>query len=170
MRRDKLQRYAAKLAGESGTIWSKTTSSAYFCFQGTCVRIADHLPNTGSVNASGATLSVIMTSNPDQYILQQHSTGKLSVINYKTAKEILRSIHAISDVFRYPVTPFKLEKDFLMTLTTVNPDTILGEPSSSFTKPQLKQVESYVRQAKKNRMLRKADVRKEEKSSNHLII
>lgn len=167
--RDKLQRYAARLVGEEGTIWSKTTCSAYFNFQGTSVRISDHLPKSGNVNASGATLSIIMTSNPDQYILQQHSTGRLSVVNYDRAKEILRSVSAISDVFRYPVTPFKLEKDFMETLTTVNDNTVLGEPTTSFTKAQMSTIKSYFKQAKKNRLTKATKLRKEEKSSNHLL-
>lgn len=138
---DKLQKYACSKAGEENTIWSKTTNSAYYNFNGTSLRISDHLPTTGAVNSSGTTMSIISTSNKDQYILLQYSTGRLRVISYNQAKEIVRSISMVSDVFRYPGTPFRLEKELLATLET---GTILGVPVKAFSENQLTTIKAIV--------------------------
>ena len=164
--KDKLQKYALSKVGKDNVIWSKSTNSAYFNFQGTALRISDHLPSSGSVNQSGATLSIIITSNPDQYILQQHSTGRLSVLTYNRAKEIIRSMVSISDVFRYPKCPFQLEKEFVDTLVTG--DNILGEPLKSFTQAQLNQINSLVKNAKNRRHLKEMELRKQERTNEHL--
>lgn len=163
---DKLQKYACKLVGEENTIMAKSTCSAYFNFQGTTVRISDHLPTAGSINGSGASLSIIITSNPDQYILQQHSTGRLSVVNYTRAKEILRSVVLISDVFRYPQTPFRLEKDVLDA--AVPTMSVLGEPLTSFTEKQQTSIKHMVANARNRRVLEMSYARKKERKEEHL--
>ena len=165
MTADKLQKYACKLVGKDNTIWAKSTRSAYFNFMGTTVRISDHLPTAGSVNGSGASLSIIITSNPDQYIIQQHSTGRLSVVNYTRAKEIIRSVTAISDVFRYPQTPFRLEKE---VIDSMSPTSVLGEPLTSFTEKQQKSIKMMTTNARNRRMLEMAEARKKERKEEHL--
>ena len=163
---DKLQKYAMRQVGQENTIWSKSTHSAYFNFQGTTVRISDHLPTGGSVNGSGASLSIIITSKPDQYILQQHSTGRLSVITYNQAKEIIRGVVYISDVFRYPQTPFRLEKEVIDAATPET--TVLGEPLSGFTEGQQKMIRNLVTNARGRRIQKMAQERKTERKEEHL--
>lgn len=163
---DKLQKYAMKLVGQDNTIWSKTTRSAYFNFNGTTVRVSDHLPTAGSINSNGVSLSIIITSNPDQYILQQHSTGRLTVVNYERAKEIMRSVSVVCDVFRYPNTPFRVEKEIVDGIT---PSTsVLGEPLESFTTGQQKYLKTMVQSARSKRMSAMSQTRKKERQEEHL--
>ena len=166
MTADKLQKYGCKLVGEENTIWAKSTCSAYFNFQGTTVRVSDHLPTAGSVNGSGASMSIIITSNPDQYILQQHSTGRLSVVNYTRAKEILRSVAAISDVFRYPQTPFRLEKEVIDEITPTH--SVLGEPMDSFTEKEQRTIRVMTTHARNRRLQKMAEQRRQERKEEHL--
>ena len=163
---DKLQKYACRLVGVDNTIWSKSTRSAYYNFNGNTVRVSDHLPTTGSINSNGVTFSIIITSHPNQYILQQHSTGRLSVVTYERAKEILRSVSALSDVFRYPVTPFRVAKEVVDSVTPAT--TILGEPMGSFTDGQLKYIKTMVSGARDRRTSKMAQERKKERHEEHL--
>jgi glycerol-3-phosphate cytidylyltransferase-like family protein len=158
---DKLQKYAYRIAGAENTIWSQHTNSAYFNFNGTSIRISDHLPTTGGINGSGITLSLISTPTEGVYVLQRHETGRLSVVTYKQAKEIIRSITYVSGVFKYPQTPFKLEME------SYKKDNILGVPVSSFTDKQLKKVKLIARNAEiartqKVSQLMKAEVKGEQ--------
>ena len=167
---DRLQKYAATRVKDrnADVIWAHNTRSAYFNFNGSTLRISDHLPLAEKANTAGVTMSIIMTPNPDQYILQQHSTGFLSVVNYEQAKEIVRSFQAVSDIFKYPQTPFKVEKEFINTVTAADKDTILGVPSSQFTKKQLTMIKGVVAQARQRQQQLKAAATKVEKAENHL--
>ena len=165
---DKLQKYAYKMTGAANTIWAQSTNSAYFNFQGTTVRISDHLPTAGKVNGSGVALSIITTSNPDQYILQRHSTGKLSVLNYKQAKDVIRSIKYVSDVFRYPQTPFRLEREIMVDIKADK--TIMGVPVESFTPGQLKHIRMMATTAQQNRQKKITELKHKEEITEHLKV
>lgn len=167
---DRLQKYAATRVKDpkSDVIWAQNTRSAYFNFSGSTLRISDHLPLTEKANTAGVTMSIIITPNPDQYVLQQHSTGFLSVVNYEKAKEIVRSFQAISDIFRYPQTPFKIEKEYVDSITAEDKDLILGVPKEQFTKKQLTMVKTVVNQVKQRQMQIKANATRKEKVEEHL--
>lgn len=167
---DRLQKYAATRVKDAkkDVIWAQNTNSAYFNFNGSTLRISDHLPLAEKANTAGVTMSIIMTPNKDQYVLQQHSTGLLSVVNYEKAKEIVRSFQALSDIFKYPVTPFKLEKEFVESITASDKSMILGMPSDQFTKKQLLAIKAIVNQAKQRRMIVKSNATKVEKATEHI--
>ena len=164
---DKLHKYAASrvLDKNKDIIWSATTNSGYFNYNGNTLRISDHLPVSGAAAKPGVTMSIIITSDPDAYVLQQHSTGRLSVVNYETAKEIIRSFAALSDIFRYPIAPFRLEKEFLESDPKT---TILGIPLEHFSEKQIAQINSYATQANQKRLLDKQKVTNLEKVQEHL--
>ena len=160
---DKLQKYAASkvVNKDKDVIMSMSTKSAYFNFNGNTLRISDHLPASGKSTAPGVTLSIIITSDPNAYILQHYATGRLSVITYERAKEIIRSIGALSDIFRYPITPFRMEKEVLDTAPEKK--TVLGIPEAMFTPKQMELIKNMVNQAISN-------ATKKEKSENHLKV
>lgn len=152
--KDKLQNYAATKVKDSNSdiIASKSTNSAYFHFNGNVLRISDHLPK--NAQPSTATMSIIITPNPDAYVLQKSSTGRLSVVNYKQAKEIVRSFDAISDVFSYPEMPFHLENETVKAILKENGidnKMVLGLPRDSFTPTQIQQIDKIVTEVKNNR-------------------
>ena len=149
---DKLQKYAAMQVEDrhQDVIASKETRSFYFNFHGNTLRISDHLPN----QASTATMSIIMTSDPNLYVLNQHHTGRLTVVNYSQAKQLVKSFSLLGDIFRKPEVPFAMDKDVMDALkgnAKEGSSTIMGVPSSLFTPKQLAQIGSYVRQAYDNR-------------------
>ena len=80
---DKLQRYAASKVRnkEKDIILSKDTMSAYYNYSGSILRISDHLARENS----GATMSIIITSDPNLYVLNHYPTGTVSVVNYSQA-------------------------------------------------------------------------------------
>ena len=167
---DKLQKYAASRVDDKNrdVIWSATTNSAYFHFNGSVLRISDHLPHASKASSPGITMSIIITSNPEAYVLQQHSTGRLSVINYKTAKEIIRSFAAISDIFNYPVTPFQLEKDFINEILGNEKALVLGLPIGEFPQNQIKVIKQYVQAAQAKRLKKRQDASNQERENNHI--
>lgn len=147
---DKLQRYAAMQVDDrkSDVIASKDTRSFYFNFHGNTLRISDHLP----LAECAVTMSIIMTSDPDVYVMNQHKTGRLTVLNYEKAKEVVRSFKYVADIFRRPEVPFAMEKDVVDALTSKNggSDTILGVPSSAFSPKQVNQINSFKNQVLEN--------------------
>lgn len=167
---DKLQKYAASRVKDrnSDVIWAHNTNSAYFNFNGSTLRISDHLPLTEKANTAGVTMSIIMTPNPDQYVLQQHSTGLLSVVSYERAKEIVRSFQALSDIFKYPVTPFKVEKEFVDNIVKDENNNILGVPSKYFKPKQLREIRVITNKAKQIYIQEKSAATKVEKTEKHL--
>jgi hypothetical protein len=168
--KDKLQKYAASkvLNPAKDAIWSASTNSGYFNFNGSTLRISDHLPSSGTAATPGITMSIIITSDPNVYVLQQHSTGRLTVVNYNRAKEIVRSFAAISDIFRYPVTPFKLEKEYIEGIASGKKKNILGVPLEHFTAKQLSQIKSFATQANGKRLQEEQKVAKAERAEEHL--
>jgi len=167
---DKLQKYAASkvLDKEKDIIWSSSTNSGYFNYNGSTLRISDHLPSADKANIPGITMSIITTSDPNAYVLQQHSTGRLSVVNYRRAKEIVRSFQALTDIFRYPVTPFRLEKEYAELVTSDAKSLVLGIPTKHFTDKQLAQVRAYALQANQKRLKEKQKATTQEKTEDHL--
>lgn len=147
---DKLQRYAAMQVDDrkSDVIVSRETRSFYYNFHGNTLRISDHLPLEGS----GVTMSIIMTSDPNVYVMNQHKTGRLTVLNYEKAKEVVRTFKYMADIFRRPEVPFAMEKDVVDALTSKNggSDTILGVPSSAFSPKQVNQITSFKNQVLEN--------------------
>lgn len=166
---DKLQRYAASKVRnkEKDIIISKDTMSAYYNFSGSILRISDHLARENS----GATMSIIITSDPNQYVLNHYPTGTLSVVNYSQAKEIVRTFGYVTDVFRKPESPFALEKEVIDTLTGNGNASaaILGLPASAFTDKQLSSIHLMWNQAKQNLDKNREKAMEHEKNVKHML-
>ena len=106
---DKLEKYAKLLAKKYNGDFIECEKSRYFSFNGRVVRISDHIGRNSSGN-----FSFILTTTKDTYILHSHSTGNVSVVNYKQAKNILNSlIHlfGLSEVLNNNTFVFEKEKE-----------------------------------------------------------
>lgn len=116
---------------------SQDTRSAYYNFCCRKIRLSDHI----SKSTSGIEYQVIIQGN--NYILYHVTTGTVNICSYKDLKEWIRC--------------FKFFTNYGQTNTTNNAtpviDTrfILGIAVDKFSKQQLAQIESFIKQINKNK-------------------
>lgn len=124
-----------------------STRSVYYHFPGFIIRISDHI-GTGS---SG--IFSIIALGDDQYLLHRHNNGKIKLINYRKAQELIRYTQEFSEFIDYEYLPsdWQISKNELTLKPTtgeVDKNYILGVHLSQFTPKQFAQIQSFVRQTK----------------------
>lgn len=93
------------------------------------IRVSDHFAS----NSDGA-FGFVCTKDNDKLIFYRKSSGRCSVLNYKEAKEMVRSLVRMPDLL--------IGLDSLTSASAIDLD--------DFTEPQLKQIRLFQKQNKKH--------------------
>lgn len=142
---EKCKNYLTKITNRCGgiVVESATTESTYFEIGGRRIRFSTH--SVLHESKSSGVISILMPSNlSDQFILQCHGNGRVSVVNYKKLQEIIRAFS------EFPMIASKSVMNGYNPETAVEPPetdglSILGIPVSKFNDGQLKLIKGISR-------------------------
>ena len=156
----KLNKYAASLLKDKALI-VKSEKSSYYNYDGHILRISDHVGR----NSSGSVSIIIIDDT--HYILHRHSNGKVFILNYEQAKEFVKSFSSMASIFDNETSDLrehfiqfnvdmnklveenkKLKNDLLKSTDKTTKGYVLGVPLEAFTKGQIAQIKSFLKQNK----------------------
>jgi hypothetical protein len=120
---------------------SSSERSHYFVLNKKTIRVSDHIGLNSSCN-----MNIIVTKSC--YMIWNRTTGDIDSVKYDDVKVFLKHANLLAAV--------SLEAEKFDKLTTAHAigndgDTVLGVDKSYFSSKQLKQIQSYVTQVKKNK-------------------
>lgn len=106
---DKIEKYLKKLMKDYGGNSLEARFSSYYSYGGRIIRVSDHI----GANSSGK-LSIIIPKfrngqNKDNYIINNHETGDISLLNYEETKELCRSFIYMASMFSAVKSPVETE-------------------------------------------------------------
>ena len=106
---DKIEKYLKKLMKDNGGSALEARLSSYYSYGGRIIRVSDHI----GANSSGK-LSIIIPKfrngqNKDNYIINNHETGDISLLNYEETKELCRSFIYMASMFSAVKSPVEME-------------------------------------------------------------
>lgn len=152
----KLDKYVTSLIEDKENNIIRSARSSYYNFNGNILRVSDHI----GINSSGH-LSIIKTKNENQYVVHNHKTGDVSVLNYEDAKKLVKSFDIMGPLFKGPdESTFSIAKETFDKMENQiailkkrmkgevkeGEDTVFGIPQERFTKGQISTIMSFVKQ------------------------
>lgn len=151
----KLDKYITSLVEDKQNNIIRSARSSYYNFNGNVLRVSDHIGQNSSGN-----ISIIKTNNINQYVVHNHKTGDIKVLNYEDTKKLAKSFDVISPLFKgVEDANFNIAKETLshmenqlsvlrkrMKGETTSGQTILGIPKERFTKGQITTIQSFIKQ------------------------
>jgi len=92
--KDKIEKYLDRLIKKYNGTLQESEKSRYYSIHGRILRISDH------VGIHSGNISIIFdSSDKNNYIIHGHTSGNISVLNYKQAKEFVRSFVQCSFIY-----------------------------------------------------------------------
>jgi hypothetical protein len=97
-RKDKLRKYCDSMAEKYSTTCSvvRGERSTYYNVNGRVLRVSDHV---GSNSSGSISLIEPLFPDDDTIVVHAHTSGYVSVVDYKKAKEIVNSFFYMSSIF-----------------------------------------------------------------------
>lgn len=141
---EKCLNYLKKVTNAHGgkVTHSFSTNTVYFEINGRKLRLSDH--TTAVASDESGMVSIIAPSNDtEQFIIQCHGSNKMSIVDYKRIKELIRTFAEMPMVFsKTVINGYEFAMKDPPKIDGLN---ILGIPANAFTEGQMKLIKGITR-------------------------
>lgn len=150
-KKDKIEKYLDRLIKAHNGSYIESSKSRYYWFCNKCIRISDHVAS----NSDGNLAIILDEQDKEEYILHVPTTGKISIVNYKELKMIVKSFQLCSSIFQGMGATNNIVKtqtivktitqEFVENPNTITPNHVMGIPKSKFTPTRWETIKAVVK-------------------------